>query len=724
MATDPTNRAAARYGKRTLAQEAIMKLFLSVMMCVGLMATANDRAYPEARRGETLDHYHGQAVADPYRWMEDLESPELQAWLAAQDKLLRSFVDEEPLRTRLHQRIKELSSVERFSLPMKAGDAVYYTRTAPGEVRPTLLVARGDEEQVLMQPDAFIFGDEDQLKTWSVSPDGRYLVYKTAVGQSRWGTLHVVALAEHKLVDRIRAYYGNSSPIWRKDGSSFFYVRYDAPLPGSETTSAVTGARVVQRMIGGGERLLHTTPDQPSNVFGASVARDDRALYIIERDSRKQGGSLFYLNLETREKTQLFHTDANIRFVGANGDKLRLLTDHNAGRGRVVEVSLAQPHPNHWQELVGESGATIQSVTESGDYLVVRASQDADFTMKVYPLTGGKAADVALPHAGWSWSMGGTPHDENGVYFSLNGLYNPGATFYLNLETRDVTLFKRQSLPLNPEAYTMKQVFYKSADGTRVPMFIAHRKDVSPGPQSKVFMYGYGAYKWSAYPWFQPHWAAWMDMGGIFALPGVRGGGEYGEAWHQAGIKTQKQNGVDDFIAAARYLVAQGYTSKGGIVANGGSASGVLAAAAAMQQPTLFGAAVIEIPTLDLMRFDRDPAGRYRVAEYGSPENPEEFASLRKLSPVHNVEPGACYPPMIIHVGSKDQVALPWHGYKYTAALQQGIGCDHPVLLRVSKGAGHALGLTPDQSAKATADQLTFLVRTLGMQVPTQIAAH
>jgi prolyl oligopeptidase len=695
--------------------------FLTIILVV---LVTGDLDYPETRRANTVDTYHGQSVDDPYRWMEDLESAELKSWLASQKQLMRDFADRQPVRKQLRDRIKELSTTERFSLPNRVGDTIYYTRTAPSEVRPTLYAVSGDVERSIMKPDDFIHGEEDQLKTWSVSPDGRLLIYKTAIGQSRWGTLHVIDMESGELVDRIHSFQGNGSPVWGRDGKSFFYVRYDAPLPGQELTGAITGGRVVQHLVGTGERLLHITPQIPTNVFSPQVGRDKDTLFIMESNSKHKGTNLLTINLVSGEKRRVVATDANLTFVGASANKVRLFTDHSAGRGRIIELDLDRPQPEFWRELVGESGATIQSVTESGDYLVVRASRDADFHLSIYNLKGGNASQVDLPHAGWSWSLGGTPIEENGVYFSLNGLYTPGSSFYLDLEANRVTHFKSQSLPLDPNNYIMKQVFFKSADGTRVPMFIAHRKDIKPHPTSKVFMYGYGAYSWSAYPWFQAHWVAWMDLGGIYAMPGVRGGGEYGEAWHQAGIKTNKQKGIDDFIAAAEYLIEQGYTSKGGVVSNGGSASGVLAATAAMQRPDLFGAAVIEIPTLDLLRFDRDPAGKYRVAEYGTPTNAEQYKVLRKLSPVHNVVKGSCYPPTLIHVGSKDQVALPWHGYKFTAALQHGMDCDHAVLLRVSEGAGHALGLTPAQRIEATADQLAFLVKVLGMNVPQRIAAN
>jgi prolyl oligopeptidase len=417
--------------------------------------------------------------------------------------------------------------------------------------------------------------------------------------------------------------------------------------------------------------------------------------------------------------------DAAYTFLGNEGTRFWIYTDLEAPRGRVVAIDLTKPQREHWTEVIPQAEETIAGGSLAGgnalglfgDRFVIMYMKDGRPLVKVFDRQGRFQYEVDLPDGGSIWGgLSGAQNDPE-VFYQFLGLTDPSTIHRLNLETGKSTIFHRSKLRFNPDDCVTTQVFYKSKDGTRVPMFVSHKKGLQPDGSHPAFMYGYGAFGWSSFLWYQPQVLVWMEMGGVYAQPSLRGGGEYGEAWHQAGMKLNKQNAIDDYIAAAEWLIANKYASPSKLVANGGSASGALAGAAVIQRPDLFNACIIDRPALDMIRFDQFTGAGHWIQEFGSSTNAEEFQALYAYSPYHNLKPGQCYPATMIMVGDRDEVTVPMHAYKFTAALQAAQGCGQPVLLKMMWGAGHNFGATTEQMIDSMADEITFLARALNLEV-------
>ncbi|MFB3132712.1 MAG: prolyl oligopeptidase family serine peptidase, partial [Rhodothermales bacterium] len=462
-------------------------------------------------------------------------------------------------------------------------------------------------------------------------------------------------------------------------------------------------------------------PDDPNLSFTLRVTHDGRYLLLMASES---GGSfnglddrLFYKDLHDgySEVKELFeNTDATYAFEGNNGTHFWIRTTHRAPQARLVEVDIERPEPAHWNEVIPEADAAMQAVSVIGDRFVVQYVKDARTIARIYDFRGQLHHEI--DHLAPSMFGFADHPDSHETYYSASQLYDPGTSYRLDVRTGETSLYFRPELVHHPDDFVTRQVFFESKDGTRVPMFILHRKDLEFDGAHPVFLYGYGAWAWSAFPW-QRHMVPWMELGGVYAVVNIRGGGEYGEAWHQDGIRQKKQNGIDDFIAAAEWLIENNYTSPSKMIANGGSASGILPGAAIIQRPDLFGAAVINYPTLDQLRYVEFGSARSWIPEFGTPEDPDDFEALYAYSPYHNLKEGVCYPPTWIQVGDKDDTTTPMHGYKFTAAMQAAQGCDNPVLLKIAWGAGHSAGLTPEQRRETLAEELAFLIKVLDVDV-------
>ncbi|MCI0353557.1 MAG: prolyl oligopeptidase family serine peptidase, partial [Acidobacteria bacterium] len=415
--------------------------------------------------------------------------------------------------------------------------------------------------------------------------------------------------------------------------------------------------------------------------------------------------------------------EADFKLLGSQGSRFWFYTDWNAPRGRIIAFDLERPQPRHWMEVVpqaqepisGRSNVGGNALGMFGKHLVLVYLKDGRPFLRTFDLQGKLKKEAAFPTGGSVWGGFSGRQDDPEVFYRFLELTSPSTIYRLNPATGRSEVFLRSTVNLRPGDYVVKHVFFRSKDGTRVPMFLAHKHGAEPGKDTPALLYGYGAFGWVAFTWFQPQVLAWMEMGGVFALPAIRGGGEYGEDWHKAGMKLNKQNAIDDYIAAAEWLVANGYTSSSRLVANGGSASGPVAAAAVLQRPGLFGASVIDRPILDLLRFDQFTAASYWIPEFGSASDPQEFKALYAYSPYHTLRDGQCYPPTLVVSGERDQTAVPLHAYKFTAAMQAAQGCGQPVLLKVMRGIGHNFGATAEQRVDSWTDILTFLFRALGM---------
>ena len=735
---------------RTLIIAALLCFSLAAMMATDFLRYSLHRVtaqstrlnYPAARRVNQVDNYHGIEVADPYRWMEEMQSEETQAWVKAQDELSKSFVSAVPARAALQKRITELIHHEIYTSPIKAHGRYFFTKREAGKglsesvlyVQESLSAA----PRVLLDP-ATRFKDGKQLVSFRPSPDGRYLAYGVTTRQSRWFDVRVMDTTTGADVsDALTGLHNVSRSIsWVKDGQGFFYSAFERPKPGEEQQAVLRNQKIYFHPLGkpqSEDAVITNLPEKPNTLFAHQITDDGHYLIVSASEGGANQNQIFYQDLRqagSSLKPLISEADADYKFLGSEGARLWFYTDLKAPRGRIIAIDLNQPQRDHWVEVVPEAKEAISARDQTGgnalgmhgNRFVLVYIKDGKPLIRIFSTQGRLEREVKIAEGGSIWAgFVGTQTDPE-VFYLFLGLADPSTIYRLNVATGAQTVFAQSKLNFNRDDYVVKQVFYQSKDGTRVPMFITHKKGLKLDGHNPTWMYGYGAMGWISFLWYRPDRLAWLEMGGVYALPSIRGGGEYGEEWHQAGMKLKEQNSIDDYLAAAEWLIKNQYTSPQKLVANGGSLSASLAGAAIEQRPDLFGASIIDIPVVDLLRYDKFTGGAYWAAELGSPANPEEFKALYSYSPYHNVKQGQCYPPTLIMFGERDQTAVPLHAYKFTAAMQAAQGCDHPVLMKVMRGAGHNFGVTLQQQTDSYTDELSFLFRVLKLGAEANKAA-
>ncbi|NIR44317.1 MAG: S9 family peptidase [Gemmatimonadetes bacterium] len=681
---------------------------------------------PEARRGDRVDVYHGVAVPDPYRWMEEMEAPETRLWVQAQDERARRFAAAYPERDRIRQRMERIASVRRFGTPTKRGGRYFFSRfgvSGPGTSYYVQEAADGNARLLL---DGQALAAEGLRLTRPLpSRDGRRLLYGTADGGSRWLEVRIIEVdSGRELLDVLTGINSNNSSLaWDGRGAGFFYEAFEVPEAGERLRARLRNARILYHRVGtpqGEDELVYRPEGHPDRSLGFQVSDDGRFLVISESDPEDIGNRVLYRDLydpDGKVVELISNAESSFGFIGNDGTTLWFQTNFEAPRGRVIAVDIESPDVGDWVELIPEADETIDSwvgVSAVGGRFIVGYLEDARLMARVFQLDGRFDYDLELPYYGSVWSGFSGRQDDPEAFYSISGLVDPGSIYRLDVRTGRSTLFARPELSYDPNDFVTRQVFFRSADGTRVPMYLVHRKELQRDGNAPVIMYGYGFGSWAAAPWFQSHLVLWLQMGGIWALPNLRGGGEYGEDWHQAGSRQNKQNSIDDYIAATEWLIENRYTTRGLFVANASSAGGPIAGAAITQRPDLYGAALIDFPVLDMLRYDQFTLARAWRDEYGSVEDPDEFEALYAYSPYHNLKPDTCYPATLVAPGEKDETTPPLHGYKFVAALQHAQACDNPIFLRVSWDAGHAYGADLERAMDNWADQLSFLARVLG----------
>jgi prolyl oligopeptidase len=701
-------------------------LFAIVFFILGITSTnvtAQQLDYPTTRKVNQVDVYHGVEIQDAYRWLEDMDDHETLSWVRAQEALTTSFLASVGEREHLESRLLAMQTYDNLQLPLRGGNRYFLQETPAGEVSPQIYVQKGIEgDRRLLLDTSDKFDPSTNPYRWMVQePGGRHVAFHEGLGQSGWRRIHVFDVDEGQFREELRGYRaGRGNMSWTPDGAGFFYTRYEEPERDKIMEAVVRNSTVYYHELGTSQNadlLVFERPDEPTWLFFPRVTHDGR--YLIITEASEPNTRVFVMDLRNPNssvRALIPEADANFTFEASDGSRLVFRTTLDASNGRLVAIDVNRPNRKQWIELVSpDEKAVLNSVSEVGDRLVLQYTQDARPFVRIHSMSGDFLYDLELPTVGL---LGGFADDRSSsvTFYRFNNLFDPGSNYAVDLKKGKSRLFSRPDLPFDPDDFELEQTFYESKDGTRVPMFVARSKSNAKDAGDPVFMYGYGAYKWAAFPWYQPHVLAWMEMGGVYAMPGIRGGGEYGEAWYQAGILQNKQNGIDDYIAAAEYLINEGYTTAAKLVANGGSASGVIAGAAIIQRPELFGAAVIDVPALDMLRFHKFGSGGNWIPEYGSPEDRGDFDALRAYSPYHNIKPGTCYPPTMTMIGTEDDSTPPMHGYKFVAAMQSNSTCGNANVLKVLWNTGHAwnLGKTPEQRAKTGADQIAFLVKVLG----------
>jgi prolyl oligopeptidase len=678
--------------------------------------------YPPSHPDPTVvDVYHGQAVPDPYRWLEDLDSERTRAWIEAQNQLTFDYLQRIPARQRLLERLTQLWNYEKYSQPFKEGGRYFYFKNDGLQNQSVLYTQESleAEARVLLDPNTLSEDGTVALSGIAISRDGRYLAYGLSRSGSDWQEWKVRDIETGEdLPDHLR-WIKFSGASWTLDGQGFFYSRYDEPPPGREYESANYFQKLYYHRLGtpqSEDLLVYHRPDQKEWGFAGGVTEDGNYLIISVWRGTDPKNLLFYKDLRDPNSpvVELIREfEANYSFVGNDGSRFWLLTDLNAPRRRLVAIDL--DNPGQVQEVIPEAEETLQGVSLINNQFVAFYLKDAHTQIKTFALDGTYLGAIPLPGLGSASGFGGKRYDTE-TFYTFTSFTTPPTIYRYDFTTGRSTLFRQPQVDFDPQAYEVQQVFYPSKDGTRIPMFLVHRRGLARTGDHPTLLYGYGGFGISLTPSFSVGLVAWLEMGGVYAQPNLRGGGEYGEAWHQAGTKLNKQKVFDDFIAAAEWLVANGYTNPSKLAISGGSNGGLLVGACLTQRPDLFAAALPAVGVFDMLRFHKFTIGWAWISEYGSPEDPEEFKALYAYSPLHNLKPGTAYPATLITTADHDDRVVPAHSFKFAAALQAAQGGSQPILIRIDTKAGHGAGKPTTKLIEETADRWAFLVEVLGIQ--------
>ncbi len=712
--------------------------FVVITVC-GWAATPKTFApvnYPDSPRGADVDVYHGTHVADPYRWLEDLDSPQTAAWVAAQNELTFGFLANLPQRSRFRDRLTALWNYERVGVPVKEGGRYFFSRNSGLQNQAVFLVQESpaSEPRVLIDPNTLAADGTVALTTTQVSRDGRWVGYGTATAGSDWNEFRVRSVDTGRDTDDVIRWVKFSGLGWTKDSRGFFYSRY--PEPGAaagnaKTFSELAHQRVYYHRLGtpqAEDRLIHGVPEEPKWFVRGGTTEDGRFLIIYVSRGSAAENLLRFVDLDDPLAPRI---DASVRplvetwgaeysVVGNDGPVLYVVTTEGAPRRRLIAIDTRAPQPGNWKTLIPEGAEVIDAVELIGGRFVVKTMRDASSRLTVHARDGRPLGPIALPGLGTVAAVSGRD-DESELFYSFTSFATPTTIFRHDLATERGAIFRAPKVAFNPDDYETRQVFYPSKDGTRVPMFITHRKGLARDGSAPAILYGYGGFDLSLTPGFSVSMLAWMEAGGIYAVPNLRGGGEYGRAWHEAGTKEKKQNVFDDFIAAAEWLFSNRYTSPDKLVLSGGSNGGLLVGAVINQRPDLCRVAWPAVGVMDMLRFHKFTVGYAWTSDYGSSDAPDGFRYLSAYSPLHTMKAGARYPAVFVTTADHDDRVHPAHSFKYAAALQVAAAKDlkeRPVLIRIETKAGHGAGKPTGKVIEEAADRLAFGAHFVGMRGP------
>jgi prolyl oligopeptidase len=674
--------------------------------------------YPQARTCDQVDDYFGTKVADPYRWMEDIESTELSDWLDAQNALTRSHLDQLPGREQLVERLKALMDAERWSMPVSRGSRYFYGYNSGLQDQDVLIWQDGldGDPQVWLDPNMLSADGTVAVTAWSASENGRFVAYALSDGGSDWMRWQVRDIEAGTDLDDtiVRSKFCGAS--WAADGSGFYYSGY-----GLSEDESLKEANHFHRSFfhalgtdQADDVVVYERPDDGELLTWTYATEDGEfLLQVAARGSNPDNDLVVRRLADGSEVTLSVFGPGTYSPIGNVGSTFWLQTTVDAPKGKVVAVDLERP--DAWREVLPESEHSLESAGLVGDVLIASYLTHAHSTVQLHDREGRLLEQVELPGIGSTLGFHGRV-DDTETFFSYSSFIDGGGIYRLDLPSRAVTPWRVPVRPFDPADYVSEQIFVTSKDGTQVPLFVNRRKDVEVGAGAPVMLYGYGGFNVALTPGYASSRLLWMELGGVFASACLRGGGEYGEDWHQAGTKLKKQNVFDDFIACAEWLVSSGWATPERLVINGGSNGGLLVGAVEQQRPDLFGAAIAEVGVMDMMRFDQFTIGWGWKSDYGSPtEDAAESAALQAYSPVHNVKAGTRYPATLVMTGDHDDRVFPAHSFKYAAALQAGQDPDGPpVLLRVDRRAGHGAGMPLSKQLEQVADKYLFALHTLG----------
>jgi prolyl oligopeptidase len=680
--------------------------------------------YPKPRKADQVDDYHGTKVSDPYRWLENPDSDATRAWIEAENKLTFSFLEKIPERKKIEERLTKLWNYEKYDTPFKEGGRYFYFKNDGLQNQSVLytIESLNAQPRVLFDPNALAKDGTVALSDIAVSHDGRHLAYGLSTSGSDWMEWKVRDIETGKDLSDHLKWVKFSGASWTKDGKGFFYSRYDEPNEKTKLEDVNYFQKLFYHRLGTPQSediLVYERKDQKEWGFSGDVTEDGRYLLVSVWQGSDPKNRIFFKDLQKSDAqvVELIpELEAAYSFIGNDGPLFWFRTDLNATRGRVIAIDTLNPDRKNWKEIIPQASETLEGVSLVGDHFIASYLKDARTQIKLFDLKGKFVREVELPGIGTAAGFGGKRKDTE-TFYAFTGFTIPTTIYRYDLKTGKSTIYRQPKVDFKPGDYETKQVFYKSKDGTRVPMFITHKKGLKLDGNNPTYLYGYGGFSISLTPAFSIANLVWMEMGGVYAQPNLRGGGEYGEEWHLAGTKLKKQNVFDDFIAAAEWLIENKYTSTTKLAIGGGSNGGLLVGACMTQRPDLFGAALPQVGVMDMLRFQKFTIGWAWVPDYGSSDNPEEFKALYAYSPLHNIKPGAKYPATFITTADHDDRVVPAHSFKFAATLQAAQAGPAPVLIRIETKAGHGAGKPTSKVIEEIADRWGFLVGVLKMDV-------
>jgi prolyl oligopeptidase len=682
-------------------------------------------AYPPTAKVDQVDDYHGTKVADPYRWLEDDHAPATKAWVEAQNRVTFAYLESIPQRPALHRRLTALWNFERYGVPFQEGGRYFLTRNDGLQNQSVLytLPTLDAEPRVLLDPNKLSADGTVALSGYAISHDGRLMAYGLSTAGSDWQEWRVREVDTGLDRPDVIKWVKFSRASWTADNRGFFYSRYDEPAATDQLKGVNYFHKLYYHRLGtpqSEDTLVYHRPDHKEWGFSGGVTDDGRYLIISVGQGSDVRNRVFYRDLQAAEGgvVELLNDfDASYNFIANVGATFYFHTDLEAPRGRIVAIDVTRPARAQWREVVPQSADRLRSVSLVNDQFLASYLQDARSTVKIFSRDGQLVRQVELPGLGSASGFDGR-REYTETFYSFTSFTTPATLYRYDLRTGTSSVFRQPKVDFDSARYETKQVFYPSKDGTRVPMFITHQKGLPLDGNRPTLLYGYGGFDISLTPSFSVPVAVWLEMGGVYALPNLRGGGEYGEEWHRAGMKAKKQNVFDDFIAATEWLVQHRYTQPSRLAISGGSNGGLLVGACLTQRPDLFGAALPAVGVMDMLRFHKFTIGWAWTAEFGSADHAEDFKWLHAYSPLHNLRRGTCYPATLITTADHDDRVVPAHSFKFAAALQAAQGCPKPALIRIETRAGHGAGKPTAKLIEEAADRWAFLVRELGMSWP------
>ena len=692
------------------------KLLLAMLLFAPIFLLAQTLTYPDTKKVDTVTDYHGTKVADPYRWLEDDRSEETKAWVTEQNKVTFAYLNTIPYRAEWQKRLEELNDYPKYSSPSKKNEYFYYSKNTGLQNQSVLYRQKGldGEPEVVLDPNKFSEGGTTSLATFSLSKNGKYAVVGKSTGGSDWRTFHVMDMQTLKFLEDSLAWVKVSGASWQGDG--FYYSRYPKPEAGTELSTKNENHQVYYHKVGTPQEqdvLVYEDKANGQRFHGAFSSEDERYVFlnISDRGKGKDGNALWYFDTKSSDKSfkPLIKEVGNYiyGFIGEKDGRFLLLTNDGAKNRKVISIDPLNPDPANWKTVIREKAENIAGINSAGGKLFITYLKDVTSRVYVHDMNGKLEREVKLPALG---TVGGFGGDKEApfVFYTFTSFTFPPTIYKYDIATGASTVFRKPEVKFNPEDYVTEQVFYPSKDGTKVPMFIVYKKGVQKNGKNPTLLTGYGGFNISSNPGFSPTRIGWLEQGGVYALANLRGGSEYGEKWHEAGMRFKKQNVFDDFIAAGEYLVDKKYTSKEHLAIQGGSNGGLLVGTVMNQRPDLFKVAIPQVGVMDMLRFHKFTIGWNWIAEYGSADSTADFKNLYAYSPIHNIKEGVRYPATLITTADHDDRVVPAHSFKYAATLQSKYKGPNPVLARVDVNSGHGAS-NLKKGLETTADIYSFI---------------